>query len=933
MRVEGGKNALWLFCILFVSLILTGCGKKLTDQEYLQNARDHWEQGNFRTSMIEVKNALQINPKNSEARLLLGQVYLKLNQGAAGEKEIRVAAKLGMSNSHTMKPLSKALLLQNKFQEVIRLINLTQIEASTERAELYVILGRAYFGLKEADKARQSFEHALRTDSGVKGGYLGLAKVAMVNNQIELALQYIEQAIKQQPESYESILIKGELNFLQNKNTQAEEIFTKLVMQVNQGNKNSNYYVAAHIGLIKAKLVLNKFNEAVSVADGLVKKFPGHPAANYYRALSAYQKGDLKTSEIYLHNVLKIVPNHMPSFYLLGAINYAQKNYELTVEYLGKYVANVRDPENNATQMLASAHMNLNQPDEAIEILTQAQAANPEDPQILAMLGDVALSEGEHAAGRNYLEKAVSADPDNPRVRTTLARAYLSLGKVEQGIKELQKSLNQDAYQQQAQLLLLRVYFRQKDFKNALLVAEKLLKQNPDDVKIYNLIGGIYAAKRDFGSSKNYFEKALKLKPDNKLAMLNLARIDFTLGDLKNARRRYDAILVVDGNDFSAIMGLVQVFERIGEDDKALELLQRTLLSHPDVLTSALLLGKYYLKKREFAKAVDLLTNTDKRFPDNVQLIFQLGLANLGLGKYELALQNMQQVLTLQPRTAKAYFYLALTYDKQKDSKNARSSLKKALDIEPTYFAAASMLTQLEIRAGRNAGALKFVRGLQKGYPKSVIGFVLEGDIHIQQFRYLDAAAAYKKALLLSNIVELVVKRSMALLKAKKAAQAIAELEGWLIDHPQDLSVQRLLATVYHESGNKSKAIKYYENVLNVQPGNLISLNNLALLYFEKKNTKALELAEQAYQIKSNAITADTLGWIKLNQGDNLAGLKLLKQAAKEAPQFHEIQYHLAVAYARNGQKNEARKILQEILKDKTPFEGINQARALLSSL
>src|SRR3546814_3715040 len=66
---------------------------------YYEAAAKLVEQGDLRAAVIELKNALQRDPANAVARLLLGEVYLRLGDGAAAEKEIdRTSTRLNSSH-------------------------------------------------------------------------------------------------------------------------------------------------------------------------------------------------------------------------------------------------------------------------------------------------------------------------------------------------------------------------------------------------------------------------------------------------------------------------------------------------------------------------------------------------------------------------------------------------------------------------------------------------------------------------------------------------------------------------------------------------------------------------------------------------------------------------------------------------------------------
>ena len=141
---------------------------------------------------------------------------------------------------------------------------------------------------------------------------------------------------------------------------------------------------------------------------------------------------------------------------------------------------------------------------------------------------------------------------------------------------------------------------------------------------------------------------------------------------------------------------------------------------------------------------------------------------------------------------------------------------------------------------------------------------------------------------------------------------AFAILEGWLEKNQDDLSSWTLLALGYQRSGQQNKAIKAYETAYALDPKNHIIANNLAWLYQEKGDNKALGLAEKVLPLaENNPQVADTVGWIFVQNGKPIRGLVLLQQAALQAPHLPEIRVHLAEALIKTGRKNEARKELK----------------------
>jgi len=118
------------------------------------------------------------------------------------------------------------------------------------------------------------------------------------------------------------------------------------------------------------------------------------------------------------------------------------------------------------------------------------------------------------------------------------------------------------------------------------------------------------------------------------------------------------------------------------------------------------------------------------------------------------------------------------------------------------------------------------------------------------------------------------------------------------------------------ENKNQQAAIELYEQALALKNDNPLVLNNLAYIYFENSNPKAIELAEKAYTLapKSPAI-ADTYGWILVKNNQLAKGLPILKQAAEAAPKVKDILHHYSEALTMNGDVEEAAKVMTQITK------------------
>jgi Flp pilus assembly protein TadD len=164
--------------------------------------------------------------------------------------------------------------------------------------------------------------------------------------------------------------------------------------------------------------------------------------------------------------------------------------------------------------------------------------------------------------------------------------------------------------------------------------------------------------------------------------------------------------------------------------------------------------------------------------------------------------------------------------------------------------------------------------------------------------------------------------------------KATTVLQSWLKYHPDDLVVGANLALTLQQRGLNDQAITAYERVYQINPNNVIVLNNLAWLYFQKGDPRALELGAKAYELApQRPEVVDTYGWILLSSGNSEKALVILQEALVSAPDNSEITYHVAVAMDKVGRRDEARKLLSRLFKGNPSFSEVDKAKDLLKRL
>ena len=219
--------------------------------------------------------------------------------------------------------------------------------------------------------------------------------------------------------------------------------------------------------------------------------------------------------------------------------------------------------------------------------------------------------------------------------------------------------------------------------------------------------------------------------------------------------------------------------------------------------------------------------------------------------------------------------------------------------------------------------------------PQSAEADVLMGDLYRKAGRHQEAREHYLAAEQIRPSSPLVVKRFQLEKDSGNVTAAEKILTEWLTDQPEDVAIRLLYASSLQQRGRLQDAVGSYQAALDAHPDNVGALNNLAWVYHELGDReRALRLAERAYQLApERGEVVDTYGWLLLSR-DKKSALSYLRQAAQLMPDSLDVQFHLARALYENGKTSDAVSLLTEILAaEPAGFSEREKAQALLDEL
>jgi putative PEP-CTERM system TPR-repeat lipoprotein len=883
----------------------------------LGSAKEYLAKKDNKAAVIQLKNALQIDPNQAEARFLLGKTLLDMGDPAGAESDLAKALELKYPAQQVVPPLLRARLRLGMFARIVDESAKLKLESGDATADAQTTIGQAYLAQGKADMAQAAFAAALAANPQYAPARLAQARLKAANRDLDGALAVVDAVLAGSAGDYEAWKLKGDILRVKGETDKAIAAYADAI-------KARSDFLPAHAALVVALLQTGKREEAARRLEAMQQVAPKHPQTLYLVALQSYQEKKFAAAREAIQQQLKLVPDNVPGMQLAGVVEFELKSYAQAEAYLVKVLHQAPDAA-LARRVLLASYVRTGQTDKAMEALRGAGDRIDNDSEMLALAGQVYLQAGDAKKAQEFLAKASRLDPNNSRKATSLALSHLAGGDADMAFSELDRIAASDTAST-ADLALIAAHVLRGEFDQALAAVAALEKKLPNDALPQYLRGSTLLAKRDLPGARASFTRALAINPGYFPAAASLANLDVLDKKPEDARKRFDAVLAADPKNMQAMLALAELRARNGGGtDEVAALIDKAVAANPTEPMPRLALISHYLRAKEEKRAVAAAQEALAALPDRPDVLDAAGQAQRLAGDTNQALASYNKLAALQPDSPLPYLRMAEVNVAAKNNDAALQSLGKALAIKPDLVDAQRGIIQLHLAAGRVAEALAVAHEVQKQRPKDPIGFVLEGDAQASRKAWKEAAAAYRAGMKQTDAPQPVARLHAALVAAGSRDEADKLTAAWMRAHPKDAIVRTYLAEGATARKDYAVATQLYREALEAQPKNPLLLNNLAWVAAQERDPKAIEYAETANQLAPNRPEImDTLGTLLVAKGDTTRGVDLLQQAADLAPAQGAIRLNLAKALIKAKQVAAARKQLDSLaaLGDKFPAQA-----------
>lgn len=658
------NRTLFRSCVfLLLALMLTSCSadpeKKKAD--HYKKAMVYVEEKNPNAAIIELRNAIQLDPKFADARYQLGLLYLKSGEVKNAFGELQRASSLDPKN----------------------------IDAKLKTAEFLSMA-------KDKDGSKKLVDEILASQPENTDALTLLSNLLLNQGDLDNALKSVDKALALQPNSDRLYFTKGRILLAQKKQDEAETLFSK-ALEVNP-EKQANYQM-----LISYYQSSGKKDKALDLANQMLKKFPDTSEPWLLRAALLRDNNNEQQAEETYQEALTHFPKEskllavMGEFYAnTGKFDQAETAYKAAIE-------NAEKPLDIKSQ-LADLYFEQKKFDQAKQTMDEVLAKDSghkgallvkykflikegHNQEAISQLGPLLkdypqwaeahftkalahLNLGETELALNSVTEAIKFNPRNSKYHTMLALLHLNGQHFDDAKKESAIALKLQPKNFSAALLLAKSVLMSKEYDTAITILEDMKTKVPENIEVIGSLGLAYLGKQDTKKALQAFMQVLTLQPGNTPALVNVIRINQKQGKgrgelIQTVRDQLKLAPESAGN----LMLLASMLMAENQYEEALQITQKVQQIEPKNPATYTMGAYIYKQQQKTDQAIDeykklLATGTNK-----IQAYMGLGAIYEQNGDHELAKKQYQEALKIDEAFAPAANNLAwlMTEDEQPD--------------------------------------------------------------------------------------------------------------------------------------------------------------------------------------------------------------------------------------------------------------------------
>lgn len=488
-------------------------------------------------AIAEFEKIVQLQPRNIENRMVLGQLYTVKHEPKKAEDEFQAAQAIEPDSEDVVLNLVRLYATSGDIQHAIKTLEAVPENQRTPKMEF--TLGSLYDQAKQTQNAVAAYKRAAEMQPDDLQTMDALAQALLNDDQLDEALKQYQDLASADPENSEALIHIAEIQRRLGK-------YEDALVTVRKARKLDPSSLEAGYNEGMLLDVLGRLDQAAQTYQNMVD-LTSH-------ANGAYTSAEKNNRSIFLGR--------------LGSVYLEQNKIDQAVATYQKMIDLGGDSAVRGYQGQVDAYRSAHEFDKAIDVARKAVAADPKNRDLKLMLAAELADHGQTDEGLNMAKSLLKGNSDDRVVYQAIAQIDIRLRRwkdAEEAIDNAEPLSTKKA--DKTYLLFLRgeLAERQKHLEPAEQYFKQALDLDPQNAMTMNYLGYMWADKGEkLPEALKLIRKAVELEPWNGAYLDSLGWVYFKLGDYELAEDNLRQAVERDQTDPTVHMHLGDLYEKTG---------------------------------------------------------------------------------------------------------------------------------------------------------------------------------------------------------------------------------------------------------------------------------------------------------------------------------------------------------------------------------
>jgi tetratricopeptide (TPR) repeat protein len=428
-------------------------------------------------------------------------------------------------------------------------------------AQNYGYLAMAEASSGKLQRAIADFQKSIQLGNNTPGAYYNLGLAYDQDHQPEPAIQEFRKAVGMDPSYLPARYALGIVLLNTGRTAEAMQVFA-------EARKQDPRDPRLWAGLANAEFESGHSSQAIQTAQNAVQAIPDNPRLAVTLATLCLHHHQIQAARDLLEDANELMPQNAEVRILLARASLAAgEPVEALAVLRGLTVAGEEAAEK--LELSGEAQAMTGNLAAAEEDLASAVSDSPGNARYLITDAWIRQLRGQHNEAIKMLAQAQARDPEAPVIPYRMAASYYFLHQYGQAEQSCRQALRLNPRYGAAYLLLGIVEVKQKDFNGALTDIERAVSTDPGEAIFHRELGeAMFQAGKPAGAGKE-LDTALRLNPKDAEGYYWQAKLLASEGAKQRAIAELNTSIELKPGYTEAYQELAQLYKETGQPDQA----------------------------------------------------------------------------------------------------------------------------------------------------------------------------------------------------------------------------------------------------------------------------------------------------------------------------------------------------------------------------